>query len=67
MQAATGLYNVVRMIFGSVGIAVAATQLVKGQIRYRAMLVETVTDFSDVTGTWVKSLSALVVSNGIDP
>jgi len=67
MQAATGLYNVVRMIFGSVGIAVAATQLVKGQIRYRAILVETVTDFSDVTGTWVKSLSALVVSNGTDP
>ena len=67
MQAATGLYNVVRMIFGSVGIAIAATQLVKGQNRYRAILSENVTDFSDVAGAWIKSLSALIANNGADP
>jgi DHA2 family multidrug resistance protein len=39
MTAATGLYNVVRQVFGSVGIAIAATQLTTGTIRYRAVLL----------------------------
>ncbi len=38
MTAATGLYNVVRQVFGSVGIAIAATQLTVGTSRYRAVL-----------------------------
>ncbi len=39
MTAATGLYNVVRQVFGSVGIAVAATQLTTHTAAYRAELV----------------------------
>jgi DHA2 family multidrug resistance protein len=39
MTAATGLYNVVRQVFGSVGIAVAATQLTTHTEIYRAALV----------------------------
>jgi len=39
MTAATGLYNVVRQVFGSVGIAIAATQLTTGTTRYRAVLL----------------------------
>jgi DHA2 family multidrug resistance protein len=39
MTAATGLYNVVRQVFGSVGIAVAATQLTTHTAIYRAELV----------------------------
>ncbi|HEU6450324.1 MAG TPA: DHA2 family efflux MFS transporter permease subunit [Gemmatimonadaceae bacterium] len=39
MTAATGLYNVVRQVFGSVGIAVAATQLTTHTAMYRAELV----------------------------
>jgi DHA2 family multidrug resistance protein len=40
MTQATGLYNVVRQVFGSVGIAVAATQLTTSTSRYHAVLVE---------------------------
>ena len=36
MTAATGLYNVVRQVFGSVGIAVAATQLTTHTAGYRS-------------------------------
>jgi DHA2 family multidrug resistance protein len=39
MTAATGLYNVVRQVFGSVGIAVAATQLTTHTVVYRAELL----------------------------
>ena len=38
MTAATGLYNVVRQVFGSVGIAVAATQITTHTVIYRAEL-----------------------------
>jgi DHA2 family multidrug resistance protein len=38
MTAATGLYNVVRQVMGSVGIAVAATTLTTSTVRYHAVL-----------------------------
>jgi DHA2 family multidrug resistance protein len=38
MSDATGLYNVVRRVFGSAGVAMAATELDNGGIRYHAML-----------------------------
>lgn len=40
MTAATGLYNVVRQVMGSVGIAVAATMLTHGEAQYHAVLAE---------------------------
>ncbi len=40
MTAATGLYNVVRQVMGSIGIAVVATMLTHGESRYYAMLAE---------------------------
>jgi MFS transporter, DHA2 family, multidrug resistance protein len=40
MTAATGLYNVVRQVMGSIGIAVVATMLTHGQSRYYSMLAE---------------------------
>ena len=43
MTAASGLYNVVRQVLGSVGIAVAATELVRSQSRYHDVLAEHVT------------------------
>ena len=49
MTAATGLYNVIRQVFASVGIALAATCVTRGEIRYRAILVEHLTDYNDVT------------------
>ncbi|HVX39721.1 MAG TPA: DHA2 family efflux MFS transporter permease subunit [Gemmatimonadaceae bacterium] len=38
MTAATGLYNVVRQVMGSVGIAAAATILTSSTVRYHAIL-----------------------------
>jgi DHA2 family multidrug resistance protein len=40
MTAATGLYNVVRQVMGSVGIAIAATTLSASATRYHAVLLE---------------------------
>ncbi len=40
MTAATGLYNVVRQVMGSIGIAIAATMLTHGESRYYARLAE---------------------------
>jgi MFS transporter, DHA2 family, multidrug resistance protein len=40
MTAATGLYNVVRQVMGSIGIAAVATMLTHGQSRYYSMLAE---------------------------
>ncbi|MDE3128952.1 MAG: DHA2 family efflux MFS transporter permease subunit, partial [Gemmatimonadota bacterium] len=38
MTSASGLYNVVRQVFGSVGVALSATQLTSGMARYHDML-----------------------------
>jgi DHA2 family multidrug resistance protein len=40
MTAATGLYNVVRQVMGSVGIAIAATTLSTSTVRYHSILSE---------------------------
>ncbi len=40
MTAATGLYNVVRQVMGSIGIAAVATILTHSQARYHAILAE---------------------------
>jgi DHA2 family multidrug resistance protein len=40
MTSATGLYNVVRQVMGSIGIAVVATMLTHGQSRYYSILAE---------------------------
>lgn len=67
MTAATGLYNVVRQVFGSIGIAVAATLLTQGENWNRAMLTRHVTQFNDVTNSLVKDIAAYLVSRGVDP
>jgi DHA2 family multidrug resistance protein len=67
MTAASGLYNVVRQVFGSVGIALAATMLTRGETWNRAMLTEHVTVFSDTTAQTVRAFSSLLSSHGADP
>jgi DHA2 family multidrug resistance protein len=63
MTAATGLYNVIRQVFASVGIALAATCVTRGEIRYRAMLVEHVTGYNDATtGVIARFLSHVFTS-----
>lgn len=66
MQAATGLYNVVRLIFGSIGIAAAATELDRGAVAYGARLVENVTPFSDTAVEWLKSAASAMLNKGFD-
>jgi MFS transporter, DHA2 family, multidrug resistance protein len=67
MTAASGLYNVVRQVFGSVGIAVAATLLTRGEIWNRAVLMEHVTVFGDATSQSLNALSSVLSSQGADP
>jgi DHA2 family multidrug resistance protein len=62
MTAASGLYNVIRQVFGSVGIAVAASQLTRSENGYRARLMEQVTDYGTAAGTWVRTLTGVISS-----
>ncbi|OPY73015.1 MAG: Multidrug export protein EmrB [Syntrophorhabdus sp. PtaU1.Bin058] len=64
LTAASGLYNVIRQIFGSVGIALAATFLTRGENLYRALLVEHVTIFRDVVPESLHRLLSLLSSQG---
>ena len=58
MTAAAGLYNVVRQVFGSVGIAVAATQISTGTTRFHALISEHVTPYDAATRTWLGTAAA---------
>ncbi len=49
MTGAAGLYNVVRQVFGSVGIAVAANQLTVGVSRYHQILGERISLYDPAT------------------
>lgn len=66
--AATGLYNVVRQVCGSIGVAMAAFQLTRAEGIARAVLVEKVTDCRDIiSGCWSQVLSDTVIWQGSDP
>jgi MFS transporter, DHA2 family, multidrug resistance protein len=67
LTSAAGLYNVVRQVFGSVGIAVAASQLTKSMTTYHALLAEKVTDYSNATSAWISSVSGGMQAQGADP
>lgn len=67
MTAATGLYNVVRQVFGSVGIAVAATQVTTHTVLYRGELAS----HAGVTQTrlahdFVRMTTAAMRATGLD-
>jgi len=64
MTAATGLYNVIRQVFGSVGIAVAATQLTSSMTGYHAVLAQHVNGFRDVATSWVNELAEAMKGAG---
>jgi MFS transporter, DHA2 family, multidrug resistance protein len=66
MTAAAGLYNVVRQVMGSVGIAIAATELVRGQSRYHDVLAEHVTPYSAATQDWLHGATAGMMRAGAD-
>ena len=65
MTAATGLYNVVRQVMGSVGIAIAATMLTSSTVRYHAILSEDV-GASIVARQRLNGLVAGMMAKGAD-
>jgi DHA2 family multidrug resistance protein len=67
LTAAAGLYNVVRQVFGSIGIALAASQLSRAVTGYHAALSENVTLSRTPTTEWVQSVTAGMQSSGADP
>ena len=64
--AATGLYSVVRQVFGSIGIAAAATLLTRGENWNRALLVKNITVNRNVTNELLRNLSSYFYLLGID-
>jgi DHA2 family multidrug resistance protein len=67
MTAATGLYNVVRQVSASIGIAIAATQIDWGTHRFHALLAEQVTIYAEATRRVLSGLTAALVQAGFDP
>ena len=66
MMAASGLYNVFRQVFGSIGVAIAATLFTTGQNSSRAWLMEHVTATNQAAVSWLTTVSAALVSRGAD-
>jgi DHA2 family multidrug resistance protein len=67
MTAAAGLYNVVRQIFGSVGIALAATQLTSGTTRYYSVLAGKAGTANPLTSEFMKKATGAMIHSGSDP
>ena len=65
MTAATGLYNVVRQVMGSVGIAIAATTLSSSSVRYHAILSEDA-GRSGFGLQWIQRVTAGLIAKGAD-
>jgi DHA2 family multidrug resistance protein len=66
MTAATGLYNVVRQVFGSIGIALSSTLLTRGESWNRGVLIDHITSFGDRTAETLHDVSSFLVSQGMD-
>lgn len=67
MTAATGLYNVFRQVCGSIGIALSATLLTRGQAGSRSYLMESIATGGYEAGLWMKGIANLMISKGADP
>jgi DHA2 family multidrug resistance protein len=55
LTAASGLYNVVRQVCGSVGIAAAATLVSRGTVLYRSRLSEAITPANPALAPWLRA------------
>ena len=64
---ASGLYNAVRQVFGSVGIALTATELTRGENIFRADLVKDVTPFTANAANFVRGMTGAMTRQGNDP
>jgi MFS transporter, DHA2 family, multidrug resistance protein len=66
LTAASGLYTVVRQVFGSIGIAVTATLLTRGENWYMAVLSEKINPYRDIASITLQKISAYFYSRGLD-
>ena len=66
LTAAAGLYSVVWQVFSSIGIALAATILTRGEQVNRALLMEHITAFGNTSAETVRSLAQYFSSQGMD-
>jgi DHA2 family multidrug resistance protein len=66
MTQATGLYNVVRQVFGSVGIAVAATLVTNDTTRYYSVIGASVTLYDAATRRFLAAATAAMLRSGVD-
>jgi DHA2 family multidrug resistance protein len=64
ITAATGMYNVVRQVMGSIGIAIAATLLTHSQQTYHAILAEDATGFA--ARQWIAQATMKMQALGLD-
>jgi DHA2 family multidrug resistance protein len=67
MTQAAGLYNVVRQVFGSVGIAVYASILTHSTTKYHAVLSEGITAYHAPTQQFLSGATAGMMRTGADP
>jgi DHA2 family multidrug resistance protein len=66
LTAASGLYNVVRQVCGSVGIAAAATLVSRGTVLYRSRLSEAVTPANPAATAFLRAAERATASLGGD-
>ena len=66
ITAATGLYNVVRTVFGSIGIALAASQLSSNAAMSHAILAEKAGMTNPAAVAWVQRVTAGMMARGAD-
>jgi DHA2 family multidrug resistance protein len=66
ITAATGLYNVVRTVFGSIGIALAASQLSSNAATSHAILAEKAGMANPAAVAWMQRVTGAMVARGVD-
>jgi DHA2 family multidrug resistance protein len=66
VTAASGLYNVVRTVFGSIGIALAASQLSTTSAVNHAILADRAGMANPVASAWVAQATAGMMRTGVD-
>lgn len=66
MTAATGLHNVIRQMFGSIGIAMSATFLSRSESIYRNILMENVTVYRNIAVDQLRLFASHLFTKGYD-
>jgi len=67
MTAATGLYNVIRQVFGSIGLAIAATEISSGLTRNRAFLVNHISNLNQTATSQIAFIRSAIATRIADP